>query len=347
MPLQSANDARPDVSIVIPVYRSAPTLRDLVGRLMAVLRGMQVTFEIVLVDDGSPDDSWRVLCELHEQHPEHVITVQLMRNFGQHNALMCGFRQSTGRWIITMDDDLQNPPEEIPRLLEAMQDGQYDLVYGRYAQKQHHRWRNLSSVVVNAFYRCVFQSRVTVTSFRIIRRELLETIFPYRLNFTFIDGLLAWNTQRVGEVDVTHVPRQSGRSGYSISKLILLALNLFTNFSLLPLQLVTLTGLTTAAAGIAAALFFLARYCVSSITVPGYASTITAVLVLGGLQLLSLGILGEYLGRIHLNVNRKPQYVERQVLRTRREKTAAVASAAFRPIGHEHEGDGSGALEAA
>jgi len=306
-----------DLSVVIPVYQSAATLPELTRRLLGVLDSLGLAYEIVYVNDGSPDDSWRLLCELQREHSDRLVAIELMRNFGQHNALMCGFRRSRGQLIVTMDDDLQNPPEEIPKLMDAITTGGMDLVYGRYAGKKHESWRNLGSFLVMAFYRLVFRSHRTPTSFRIVRRELLESIFSYNLNFTFIDGLLAWNTQRIGEVLVDHHPRGTGRSGYSVAKLLALAFNLFTNFSLLPLQLVSGLGILAACGGFACAIFFLLRYLLSGITVPGYASIIIAVLVLGGVQLLSLGIIGEYLGRLHLNVNRKPQYVERKVLTDR------------------------------
>lgn len=303
-----------DLSVVIPVYRSAPTLGRLVERLQGVLDATGLDYEIIFVEDGSPDDSWKVLSELRQRSPERIVAIQLMRNYGQHNALMCGFRQSRGRLIVTMDDDLQNPPEEVPKLLKALEAGDYDLVYGQYGDKRHSGWRNLGSGVVNAFYRTVFRNGLTVTSFRVIRRPLMESIFPYNLNFTFVDGLLAWNTQRIGQVEVEHHPRAEGRSGYSLTRLTLLALNLFTNFSLLPLQMVSLLGLGTAIFGLAVAIYYVIQFFLSNIQVPGYASTIVAILVLGGVQLLALGIMGEYLGRLHLNVNRKPQYVMRQVL---------------------------------
>jgi undecaprenyl-phosphate 4-deoxy-4-formamido-L-arabinose transferase len=174
--------------------------------------------------------------------------------------------------------------------------------------------RNIGSALVTGFYRLVFRSGVTVTPFRAIRRELVETTFAYDLNFTFVDGLLAWNTQRIGQVPVAHHARARGRSGYSLPRLAVLAFNLFTNFSLLPLQLVTGCGLMTAGLGLAAAVYYFLQYLCANITVPGYASIIIAILVLGGVQLLALGIMGEYLGRLHLNVNHKPQYHERQVL---------------------------------
>jgi undecaprenyl-phosphate 4-deoxy-4-formamido-L-arabinose transferase len=201
-----------------------------------------------------------------------------MRNFGQHNALMCGFRHSRGRLVVTLDDDLQNPPEEIPRLVAAI------------------------------------EAKVQLTSFRIMRRELVDAILSYALNFTFIDGLLAWNTQRIGELAVEHRPRTSGRSGYSFGKLLVLAFNLFTNFSLLPLQAVSLLGFIASSGGLLLGAYYLFAYVTSAITVPGYASIITAILVLGGVQLLALGVMGEYIGRLHLNVNRKPQYTVRTVL---------------------------------
>lgn len=301
-----------DLSVVIPVYNSAATLMTLVDRLLPVLSKVGKTHEIVFVEDGSVDSSWSVLRDLARQHPGQILAIQLMRNFGQHNALMCGFRHARGELIVTMDDDLQNPPEEIPKLIKAIELSGLDLVYGTYGEKKHAAWRNLGSAVVWTFYHLVFNTRVQATAFRIIRRPLLESIFSYALNFTYIDGLLAWNTQQIGEVEVAHRPRQSGRSGYSVRRLLLLSLNLFTNFSLLPLQMVSLVGVLAAFAGLGTGAYFLAQYLLSNIVVPGFASTIVAVLVLGGLQLVALGIMGEYIGRLHLNVNRKPQYVVRQ-----------------------------------
>jgi len=303
----------PDVSVVVPVYRSEGTLAELCARLDKVFRSRSLEYELIFVDDDSPDDSWQVLTELQEQYPDRIVAVQLMRNAGQHNALMCGFRHVRGRYVLTMDDDLQHPPEEIPKLLDAIENSGDDLVYGVPAQKQHESWRNLGSMLVTTFYRIVFRSKVRLSALRIMRRELVESILSYDLNYTFIDGLLAWNTTRVSQIPVEHHARSTGRSGYSLSKLVILALNLFTNFSLLPLQFVSAVGMLASLSGFAVALFYLMRYFLAAITVPGYASQIVAILVLGGLQLLALGILGEYVGRLHLNVNRKPQYTVRHV----------------------------------
>ena len=302
------------VSIVVPVYRSEGTLRPLFERLTKALHGTPGGFEVVFVDDASPDGSWRVLEELQRTHPDRIVAVRLARNFGQHNALMCGFREARGAVVVTMDDDLQNPPEEVPKLLAALADPEQDVVYGRFHTKKHRPWRNGGSWLINVFYRRVFGSDVTVSSFRAIRKATVENILTYDLNFTFIDGLIAWNTQRIAEVDVLHHARPGGRSGYTLARLATLAFNLFTNFSLLPLQFVSAMGLALAGAGFLVGAWYLVAFVRHKIGVPGYASTITAILVLGGAQLVALGIIGEYLGRLHLNVNRKPQYAVRKRL---------------------------------
>ncbi len=309
-------DAQPqlDVSVVIPVYGSGGTIVGLVERILSVLEAEGLRHELVLVDDGSPDDAWDRLTELHQKHPDRIVAVQLMRNFGQHNALMCGLRRARGAAIVTMDDDGQHPPEELPRLLAGMREHEADLVYGTYDEKRHAGWRNLGSGVLTGLFRWLFQVDVTFTAFRALRRELARTVLTYDLNFTFLDGLLAWNTTRIASVPVRHEARTDGRSGYSLSRLLVLSLNMLTNFSLLPLQVVSLMGVIAAGGGLGLAFFFLAMALAGQMAVPGYASTIVAVLVLGGAQLLALGIIGEYLGRVHLNINRKPQFVERHVL---------------------------------
>lgn len=303
-----------DVSIVIPVYNSEDTLAELHRRVCHVLAEIGYVYELVFVDDGSRDRSWEVLSGLQRDDPTHVCAIRLMRNFGQHNALMCGFRHCRGALVVTMDDDMQNPPEEVPKLIDAIRATDDDLVYGVERSKAHAGWRNLGSTLARVFYRHVFKTMVSPTSFRIMRRELVQSTFTYDLNYTYVDGLLAWNTQRISAVEVEHKERETGRSGYSMGKLVLLALNLFTNFSLLPLQVVSLVGFLTALAGFGVGAYYLGQYFLASIAVPGFASTIIAVLVLGGVQLLALGIIGEYLGRLHMNVNRKPQYTERTVL---------------------------------
>ncbi len=309
-----AADSAMDLSVVIPVYGAERTLEELVARLVTVLDELALHYEIVFIDDGSRDQSWSVLVALQKKYTDRIVAIQLMKNSGQHNAIMCGLRQTRGQYVLTMDDDLQHPPEEIPKMLQGLKQSGLDLVYGKYRSKQHSSHRNLGSSVVNTFYRVVFGNRVVVTSFRLMTRSLVQGICVYDLNFTFVDGLLAWNTDRIGAVEVEHNARQEGRSGYSFRKLLTLALNLFTNFSLMPLQLVSLLGLAASVAGFLGGAYYLIQYFFSKIMVPGYASVIVAILVLGGLQLLSLGVIGEYLGRVHLNINRRPQFRMRQVV---------------------------------
>lgn len=326
-------DRRPtlDLSIVVPVYNSAGTLDTLLQRLAKTMAAITPSYEIILVDDGSHDDSWAVIQSLRENYGAHLIAVQLMRNYGQHNTLMCGLGVARGEYVVTMDDDLQNPPEEIPKLLAHIKQQGLDLVYGCPNHRNHAAWRNLGSSIVWHFYRTVFRYQVTPTPFRIMRHQLTQSVMFYDLNFTYLDGLLAWCTNRVAGVEVEHHARAQGQSNYSIGKLLVLALNLYTNFSLIPLQVVSGLGLLTAASGFFVGVYYLLQYFASSIAVPGFASTIIAILILGGTQLLALGVIGEYLGRLHLNVNRKPQYVIRNI--DRWEKRPAVAAEI---IQHQH-----------
>ena len=305
---------RPYVSVVIPVYCGVNTVQEVVEQVARILAETGIVFEIILVDDGSPDETWSVVHRLYRQRPNEITAIQLMRNFGQHNATMCGLRHAKGDYIITMDDDGQHPPEEIPKLLKAIEQTGADVVYGVACERKQAPWRNLGSWIVVSFYKLVFRTHVTPSAFRIMRRRVVEPILSYDLNYTYIDGLLAWNTDRITQIDVEHRPRKVGRSGYNFAKLFTLAMNLFTNFSLLPLQIVSAIGVVVAFAGFVLGLYYFVQKIVGNIAVPGYASLIVAVLILGGFQLLALGIIGEYLGRIHLNINKQPQYTIRESL---------------------------------
>ena len=303
-----------DLSVVIPVYRSAETLSTLFDELAQALGELGVQWQIVLVDDASPDTSWDVICELQRRSPDRIRAIQLSRNFGQHNALMCGFRHADGRFIVTMDDDLQNPPGEIPKLFRAIRESNADLVYGAYQQKQHSRLRNLATEVVGAFYRKVFGRPFAFTAYRIFRRELMEQILAQPVSFVFIDGLFAWHTDRIARTVVEHRPRTSGRSRYTWGKLARLAVNLFTNFSLLPLQIASWVGGAVTTAGLVLALYCALQLLFGEQAIRGSLLTIVVVLVIGGIQLLCLGVLGEYVGRVHLNNNGRPQYAIRTIL---------------------------------
>lgn len=326
MPIIGNKSPELDISIVVPVYNSSSTLSSLLERLTKSIEALTQSYEIVLVDDGSRDNSWAVIQSLEVVHGSHLVTIQLMRNYGQHNALMCGLGIARGEYVVTMDDDLQNPPEEIPKMLMHIKAQGLDLVYGCPSNRNHAAWRNVGATIVWHFYRTVFRSSVTPTPFRVMRYQLAQAVMFYDLNFTYLDGLLAWCTSRIASVEVEHHTRVLGSSGYSLGKLLSLALNLYTNFSLIPLQLVTGLGLVTAASGFFVGAYYLLQLFTSNIAVPGFASTIIAILILGGAQLLALGVMGEYLGRLHLNVNRKPQYVIRHLNRFNKQVASEIKS---------------------
>lgn len=304
------------LSVVIPVYRSEATLESLLSQLVGTLDSIGRTYEIILVEDGSGDGTWAKLESLVPCYPGKLIAIQLMRNFGQHNAMMCGFRHARGELIITMDDDLQNPPSEISKLIEKIEQSDCDLVYGRYAEKQHESFRNLGSKIVNSYFRYVFSASVSVTSFRIIRRSLLQSVVSNDRPDLFLDGLLAWNTRRIASVLVEHHPRAVGRSTYCLKKLGTLAMSLFASFSLLPLNLIAVAGLMVGLIGLGYGTILVGR---TPFTMQGISlgeSILAIGMLLGGIQLFSTGIVGQYVGRLLLSANGKPQYRERVVLGT-------------------------------
>lgn len=301
----------PIYSIVIPVYRSQKSLIELYNRIVTVMKGISSSFEIIFVDDDSPDNSWKILMNLYKNDKD-VRLVQLTRNFGQHNAIMCGIAHSQGDYIITMDDDLQNPPEDILKLINKIKQG-FDIVYGEYKIKKHSFLRNLGSHFVQYVYKRIFQVSGNLTSFRIIRRHTAEKILDYKLNYTFIDGLLAWQTKNIGYVFVSHQKRASGKSNYDIGKLLVLTYNMITNFSIFPLQLASITGFLFSFLGGLLAIFYALKKIFFGIPVTGYTSIMIAILIFSGVQLVTIGLIGEYIGRIHLNMNQKPQYSIRTI----------------------------------
>ena len=312
-----------DLSVVIPVYNSSQTLFELVERLEKVLKEIvNNKYEIVFVNDGSTDSSWDLLKKLASSN-DKIIAINLTRNFGQHNALMCGFSMAHGKYLITLDDDLQNPPEEIPKLFNEIQNG-YDVVYGIYDTKKHTKFRNLGSNIIQFFYCKVFNINIRLTSFRIMKRETVQFLLSYERSFTFIDGIIAWYTKKIKNVIVRHQNRKIGDSGYSLKKLIILALNMITNFSLVPLQIASLTGLFFSFVGFIFGSFFLIKKMFFGIPVSGFASTIVAITIFSGVQLLTMGVLGEYVGRIHINVNKRPQYAIRDIVKSGKNKRAKV-----------------------
>ena len=306
----------PALSVVVPVYLGAAT----VGELVGALRALEIDggLEIVLVVDGSPDNSLDVCKQLAAEPGAPVILLSLSRNFGEHNAVMAGLAQARGAYAITMDDDLQNPPAEVRRLFEHARDGSYDAVYTYYAEKKHAPWRNLGSKFTNwCADRLIDKPRgLYLSSFRCISAFVRERIVAsYEGPFPYVDGLVFQVTQNVGRLQVHHLPRNEGQSNYTLRRLIRLWLAMFLNFSVMPLRLATLAGLAFGALGAVGAVITIVEAIISDKPPQGWASMMVAVLVLAGVQLVVIGMIGEYLGRMFLAVNRKPQYLVREVFR--------------------------------
>jgi len=305
----------PSISVVVPVYNSAAILPELVSRLEPVLRSLTDRFELLLVNDGSADRSWAVLQELAQSH-EWVRPVDLMRNYGQHNALLCGVRAARYEVVVTMDDDLQNPPDEIPRLLAKLAEG-YDVVYGRPSQPQHGLWRNLASQVTKWVLQGAMGAEVArqVSAFRAFRLPIRQAFASYGAPSVCIDVLLTWGTSRFAAIPVRHEPRWRGASGYTVRRLVLHALTMMTGFSTLPLQLASIVGFAFTLFGFALLVYVLAQYWIHGGSVPGFPFLASVIIIFSGAQLFALGIMGEYLARMHFRMMDRPSYAVREVVR--------------------------------
>ena len=303
---------RGGVSVVIPVYRSEKVLPVLIARLERVLRQLASSFEVVLVNDCSPDRSWQVICELADRY-SWIHPIDLMRNFGQHNALLCGIRTARFDTIVTMDDDLQHPPEEIPKLLAALEETHSDVVYGTPIHEQHGLARNLATSVTKLALRTVMDTKVVreVSAFRAFRSQVAEAFRNYDAPFVSIDVLLTWGTSRFAAIRVPHEPRREGASGYTLRKLVSHTLNLLTGFTALPLRIASVVGLLLSLTGFGVLCYVLGRYVLHGDLVPGFPFLASIVAIFSGAQLFAIGIIGEYLARMHFRSMQMPAYVVR------------------------------------
>ena len=302
------------MSVVVPVYNSEGTLVELVARIDAVLRPLG-RFEIVLVNDGSRDGSAHVVAELVGARPE-VVGIELMRNYGQHNALLAGIRAARYDVIVTIDDDLQNPPEEIPRLLATLGEG-HDVVYGTPTVGQQGLLRNLASQVTKLTLRHAMGAAMArnISAFRAFRRELRDAFEEYRNPFVSIDVLLTWATTRFAALPVRHDARRVGTSNYTVGRLVIHALNMMTGFTTWPLQVASLLGFAFTAVGIVLFSYVLIRYLIEGGSVPGFPFLASAIAIFSGAQLFTLGIIGEYIARIHFRTMDRPAYAIRRTMR--------------------------------
>ncbi|GMW01803.1 MAG: hypothetical protein AMXMBFR84_29400 [Candidatus Hydrogenedentota bacterium] len=303
------------ISVVIPVYNSEGSLKPLVERLHPVLEGCHQEYELILVNDSSRDNSWGIIGEICGEHP-WVCGISLMRNYGQHNALLCGIRHARFDTVVTIDDDLQHPPEEIPTLLAALT-VDVDVVYGTPQNEQHGFLRDLASQITKFALGSAMGTEVArnVCAFRAFRTHLRDAFVTYQSPFISIDILLTWATTKFKAIKVRHEPRHIGVSNYTFRKLVIHAVNMITGFSTMPLEFASLLGFGFTIFGVLVLVYVLIRFTLQGTPIPGFPFLASIVAIFSGTQLFTLGIMGQYLARMHFRLMDKPSYVVKVTLR--------------------------------
>jgi undecaprenyl-phosphate 4-deoxy-4-formamido-L-arabinose transferase len=311
---QSQPTLVPGISVIVPVYNSQGTLAELLRRLSTVLPTLASQFEVILVNDGSRDESWRVIHELSAQYP-FVTGIEMMRNYGQHNALLCGIRAARFDKIVTLDDDLQNPPEEISKLLAKLEEG-FDVVYGKPEAMTHGLFRNVASQITKIVLKQAMGADTArnISAFRIFRTVIRDAFATYRSPYVSIDVLLTWGTTRFTAVEVKHDARSVGASNYTLRKLLTHAFNMVTGFSTWPLQLASLIGFVFTIVGLVLLLFVLLSRLINGHAPPGFYFLASIIAIFSGAQMFALGIMGEYLARLHFRTMDRPTYAVRTQL---------------------------------
>jgi len=301
--------ATPTYSVVIPVYNSAKIVSLVIARTMAFFEKQDWSYEIILVNDGSRDNSWQVIAAQAAQLP-HVIAINLLRNYGQHNAVFCGIAQSRGQYVITIDDDLQNPPEEIIHLVNQMQDGNHDVVFGRFRQKQHSLGRRVGSGLIRMINNNVFYcpADIVPSNFRLMHRAVIDRMLGYKTAYPYTTGLALMFAQSIGNVWVEHRERHEGKSNYNLVRILSLVLRILFNYSVWPLRLVTVTGFIISFVSFFIGIVLVIRKLLDNIQIEGWTGIMVMLAILNGLIILMLGMLGEYTVRILQQMNSKETY---------------------------------------
>jgi len=303
------------VSFVIPCYHSELTLEGVVEEIRRTMASLvQYSYEIVLVNDCSPDGTLQVIKKICEKY-NNVTGISLVRNFGQHAALMAGFRHVTGDIVICLDDDGQTPAEDAGKFLEQIQAGK-DVVYARYLNKQHSAFRNFGSKVNEIMTRFMLgkPKELYISSYFAAKRFVIDEVVRYENSYPYVIGLVLRTTKNIGNVDVHHRQRQVGRSGYTLKSLLGLWFNGFTAFSIQPLRFATMVGILCAVSGFLYGIYTIIKRFLNPAVPLGFSSLMSAVVFLGGMIMLMLGLIGEYVGRIYISLNNSPQYVIREII---------------------------------
>ena len=303
-----------ELSFVIPVYNGAGSIAGVVTQIHELFSDLAV--EVVLVNDGSDDDSEQTCASMVERFPDTVTFVHLSRNFGEHNAVLAGLNHASGAYVAVLDDDGQNPPQEVRRLYEAISARRHDVVYGRYRVKHHSLFRNLGSFFNDRMATLMLDKppRLYLSSFKIMNRFVVDEIIQYTGAFPYIDGLILRTTSNIGQIDVEHRAQVDQRSNYTLRKLFRLWLNMFLNFSIMPLRLSALLGVCTSVIS----LFLLVAIVIDKMYINpevsvGIPTVLVTIVFFAGVQLVILGAVGEYLGRLFLDHSKRPQFVVRYV----------------------------------
>ena len=301
------------VSFVIPCYRSEQTIGKVIEEINSTMAKMpQYTYEIILVNDASPDNTFETIRDLCRKQ-SNICGINLAKNFGQHAALMAGFHYVHGEIVVCLDDDGQTPANEVGKLLNGIEEGA-DVVYARYATKQHSAFRNFGSKVNELMTRVMLgkPKELYISSYFAAKRFVVEEMTRYQNPYPYVIGLVLRSTKKIINVEVTHREREIGTSGYTIGKLLNLWFNGFTAFSVKPLRLATVMGVVSACAGFLYGIYTVIKKFVNPNVVIGFSALMAAVVFFGGLILLMLGIIGEYIGRIYISLNNSPQFVIRE-----------------------------------
>ena len=306
-----------DLSVVVPVYNSEKSLKELHKRLSETFNQMNKTFEIIFVNDDSKDESLKILKEIYKQNNnDNIVIIDLFRNFGQQNALMCGFNYCSGKYIITMDDDLQHSPEDIPVLYNKMLEG-YDVVFGSYISKQDKFYKNFGSFLIRKLNHKIFniKNNLKFSSFRIIKKEIIEQIRTNNTTFPYISGMLLQTTKNIANVTVKHEKRKYGKSNYTLKKLLKLSFNLLINHSTIPLRIFGYVGLLISFLSFFIGIIFMIKQIISGKAPAGWTSLIVLVSFYNALILIIFFIIGEYISRILKESSNEKQYSVKEVLK--------------------------------
>ncbi|MCB9236059.1 MAG: glycosyltransferase family 2 protein [Bacteroidia bacterium] len=301
------SEVKPDISVIIPVFNSAALVARLYERLVVTLNGEGLNYELIYVEDRGTDDSWGELKKLKQVDPERVTIIRLTRNYGQNNATFCGILHARGKVVVTIDDDLESPPEEIPKLLAAFRKEEFDVVYGMFPNRKHSIFRRFGSGLIKFIFKRFVYGMEIGSSFRLMSEGLAEAIRTHTYQLMLIDQVIPWHTADIGFVQVDHARRPEGRSNYNLFSLLALAWRLIIHYTALPLRLMTYLGLIASLGSFGLGAFYFYQKIFHGAQ-PGFSATIVAILFSAGIILFSLGIVGEYISRLYVHRSNRPLF---------------------------------------